>query len=133
MDITKKIKKNIKKQSTYKYEIQSTDQEFKCDFAYIQIRLKAIYNIVLKYLYNKFGVSKLDKFYPTLANNSNAFYTLERKIVKYVRRYYCNDRHYIDNIIYDRQSVDLFIEQIMRNFAGYRTKQRQVKYWSAKK
>lgn len=133
MNIAKKIKKNIKKQSTYKYEIQDTDQDFKCDFAYIQIRLKAIYNIVLKYLYDKFGVSKLDKFYPTLANSSNAFYTLERKIVKYVKRYYCNDRHYIDNIIYDRQSVDLFIEQIMRNFAGYRTKQRQVKYWSAKK
>lgn len=35
MDIAKKIKKNIKKQSTYKYEIQDTDQDFKCDFAYI--------------------------------------------------------------------------------------------------
>ena len=127
MKLYSKIKKKkIKKQVTRKYVIQNVTPEFKNKFAQGQISYTRIYNVVLKYLYKNYGAKRLNCFMPMLGmkngKKNTGFYVFVGNIADIVIE------RLDKGVIFDRQSINVFIESIVRIFNEYRKKQRKVQH-----
>lgn len=130
MNLYNKLKKRTKKQATRKYVIQNVTPEFEDKFKDAQANYQKIYNVLLKYLYGHYGIKQLNVYMPTLGvkngKRSMGFYYFIRRLNHIVVERLGKD------IVFDRQSVDLFSESVVRIFNEYRKKQRKVRHWSDK-
>lgn len=130
MNLYPKIKrKSINKQATRKYTVQNVTIDLEDKFSVAQIDYTRIYNIVIKYLYQHYGVKKLNVFMPMLGvkkqgKRNISFYIFVGKIVDVVIK------RLGKNVIFNRQAINRFVETIVRNFDEYRKKQKKVQKWS---